>query len=179
MKETPASVGRGIWLVALGRAEGIGCFRGTPSAFFTSLAPMLTFSVMAAALLAARGNRHAALVQLLTAPASVLAAPVASHFVAVRLEREPNWARYATAANWSQWVYLVLILAALSLGKAGLVMAPFVVIYAIWVQLFLARAALALGWGRAVLVVLAVMAANGVFVLGPAYLVSLFARPGG
>jgi len=183
MIERPASVGRGIWLVAQGRPEGIGCFRGTARAFFTSLIPMLAFAIMAAAILLARGKQHEAAAQLLSAPASVLAGPLASHFVAVRLGREANWARYATAANWSQWGYLMLILIALALWTGGFALAPIVLlavlIYAIWLQLFLARSALALDWPRAALVVLAVVAANFVFVLTPTLLVSLLTRAGG
>jgi len=183
MIERPASVGRGIWLVAQGRTEGIGCFRGTARAFITTLVPMVSLAMVASVWLLMLDKRHDAAAQLLSAPAAVLAGPVASHFVAVRLGREANWARYATAANWLQWFYLMLVLLALALWTTGFILAPIVglavLVYAIWLQLFLARSALALDWPRAVLVVLAVAAANFVFVFVPTLLVALITRLGG
>jgi hypothetical protein len=186
MKERAASVGRGIFLVALGRPEGIGCFRGTARAFFASLVPMLGFAVAAAALLLANGERHQALVALLSTSAAVLAGPVASHFIAVRLGREVNWARYATASNWFVCLIFLLCEVVIALWASGMVglaaggvLTLAALVYALWVQVCLTRHALALDWLRAALVVSVVAAANFVFVLVPAVLVALMSRPGG
>jgi hypothetical protein len=170
----PESVGRGLWLVMTGKPEGIACFRGTARAFFVSLTPMLGFSLMAVMLLWQHGQRHNALEQLLSTPVGILAAPVVSHFLSLRFDREARWARYATAVNWCQWGYLPLFLVVMTLWTAGSAIAPMlaliVVVYAVWMQLFLARYGLALEWPRAIAVVAAVVIANFLLVLVPSLL---------
>lgn len=169
----------GVFLLARGRAEGMGHFPATPSAFLRSLAPLVVVSL----LMPSAGDLHDVLAGRASAVCALLAQPVLSHAAARFWGREAGWLRYAVAGNWCQWllpalfaVLLVVADVALQAGFSGGRLARLLLLglgaYGLWLQWFLARAGLGLGgWGAAALVVWVTLG-TAVLALGPGLLLS-------
>ena len=168
----------GITRLARGRADGFDHFGATREAFLASLAPLVAFPLVGAALMLLGGGGRNALSDLLATLCALLAPPVLSFEVARLWGREAAWLRYATAFNWCQWVIPVMasvllvaggILAGLGLPR-GFVSAGVVfglVGYGLWLHWFVARHGLGLSGLRAVAMVLGVNLATVALVLGP------------
>ena len=184
------NIARGVFLLARGKAEGLGQFAPTRQAFLASLAPMLAFPLVGflLVLLASATPSTPAgagaigplegFTDLIGTLCAVLAPPVLSFELARRWQREALWLRYATALDWVQWVIPVLIsvlligvyplLAAtlsarVALGLVGLA----IVGYALWLHWFVARHGLMLSPGRAALLVFLVNLGTALLAFGP------------
>ncbi len=164
--------------LALGRGEGIRRFGDTPQAFLASLAPLVAFPLVGAAILLLSGGGGGAVTTLLLTLVAQLAPALLSHALAVRWGREAEWLRYATAFNWCQWaipvmafLLLVLLQFALGAGMPDSVAATLLVFalagYGIWLHWVIARHGLNLPKGRAALLVVLVNAGTLVLVMGP------------
>jgi hypothetical protein len=180
------SVLLGMFRVARGRADGIGCFGGTPQSFLSSLAPLVAFPIVGAVLgLFTEGPRRA-LTGLAMTLCALLTPAVLSWEVARRWDRARAWYRFATAFNWCEWILPVVaclallpvsvaVTAGLTESAASLMLVAFLGGYGLWLHWFLARKALALSGLRAVVLVLIVNAGTVAAVMIP----SLLARENG
>jgi hypothetical protein len=168
----------GVLLLARGRAEGFRQFGDSAQAFLSSLAPLVAFPLVGAALLLVDGVGLPALSDFLGTICALLVPPVLSQALAQAWGRDAAWLRYATAFNWCQWAVplaaaacLLLVPVAEQLGLPPMAAAraavAAVVGYALWLQWFLARRGLALGVGRAAALVLMVNAGTALLALGP------------
>jgi len=171
------NIARGVFLLARGKAEGLGQFPPTRQAFLASLAPMGSAVPSTPAGAGAIGPLEG-FTDLIGTLCAVLAPPVLSFELARRWQREALWLRYATALDWVQWVIPVLIsvlligvyplLAAtlsarVALGLVGLA----IVGYALWLHWFVARHGLMLSPGRAALLVFLVNLGTALLAFGP------------
>jgi hypothetical protein len=172
------SILRGILLLASGRAEGLRQFGDTPPAFLASLAPLIAFPLVGAALMLAQGDAVPAATAFLSTLCALLAPPVLSYELARLWHREQQWLRFATAFNWCQWA--IPVLAAMLLivvypglaeaagpGTAEIIVIAAIAFYALWLHWFLARHALVISVYRAALLVLLVNLGTLIVVLGP------------
>lgn len=181
MSEPPRprqSIMLGILRVARGRADGIGCFGATSQSFLASLAPLIAFPLVGAALgLFTEGPRRA-LTSLAMTICALLTPAVLSFELARFWHRSDAWLRFATAFNWCEWtlpVIACLVMVPLSIAinvgldqtAASLLLIGCLGVYGLWLHWFLARKALGLSGGRAVLLVLAVNLATVAAVMGP------------
>lgn len=167
--------------LALGRAAGIARFGNTSMAFLASLAPLIAFPLVGAALASVRvGPVQAATMLLLTVVAQ-LAPAVLSNVLAERWDRGSNWLRYATAFNWCQWTIPVVVVlfslmlelaeaGGLSEGAANTLLVLGLAAFGIFLHWVIARHGLALQAGRALLLVVLVNSGTAALVLGPAWL---------
>lgn len=153
----------GALMLGLGRREGIALFGNTAAAFLASLAPLLAFALVGAGLMLAGGAGRDAAAMLGSAVVTLLGPAVLSHAVATRWGREEQWARYATAMNWCQWlqiigVVIMLVLLGGQMGVRDLIETTVlsVGLYGLWLNWMVARAGLDLTRGRAALLVLLV-----------------------
>ncbi|HWA80996.1 MAG TPA: hypothetical protein VG848_11885 [Acetobacteraceae bacterium] len=171
----------GIALIARGRPEGLTHFGDTPQSFLASLAPLVAFPLVGAALLALNGAVHAGMVSFLETLSVLLAQPVISELLAAAWGREKLWLRYATAFNWCQWVIPVLgslliviigVLVTLGMPSGWGMPALLGALggYGLWLQWFLAKHGLALGGWRAGILVLLVNLGTAALLLGPHFL---------
>ena len=171
----------GILRLARFDAGGLAQFGTTTQAFLASLAPLIAFPLVGAALMLLHGDGLDALAEFLATLCSLLAPPVLSHLLAAAWRREGDWLRYATAFNWCQWVIpmaaAVLLLSAGIMIWAGLPnrIAAFMalaglILYALVLHWFIARVGLRLSKLRAVLLVLGVNLGTGALVLLPVLL---------
>jgi hypothetical protein len=170
-------------LIARGRAEGLNCFRDSPRAFLSSLAPGLGIMVAAVAAGLANGAGASALGEIPGTLCVLLAPSVLSYELARFWGREAFWNRYIVAFNWCQWLLPVLgflLIAGLTLVRLGgisgqgaiRILLVCLAVYALWLNWFLARHGLALSAGRAAGLVAAVNLGTIAIVFGPAMLAS-------
>lgn len=176
-REAP-NVVQGLLRVGRFDASGLAQFGATKEAFLASLAPLIAFPLVGAALMLVRGDGLDALAEFLATLCVLLAPPVFSHLFAVIWHRQADWLRYATAFNWCQWLVplaaaALLVLAALLAG-AGLPSrtAAFVVLgglsaYALALHWFIARTGLRLSILRSTLLVVGVNLGTGLLVVIP------------
>lgn len=172
------SIVRGVLLLARGRAEGLLEFGSTPEAFGASLAPLIAFPLVAAALIAANGQPRLAAIAFLSRLCGVLVLAVITQGFAQLMKREALWLRAVTALNWVFWIlvpmavlagFVASVLAALGLGELRAEAVGLVLLgaYLLWLHWFVVRNALQLsGWTAAVLVVVTNVAI-GLLTLGP------------
>lgn len=184
---TPSpSVLIGILRIARGRADGIACFGASPRAFLSSLAPLLAFPIVGAALAVASDGPRRALTGLGMTLCALLMPAVLSFELARFWNRGSAWMRFATAFNWCEWILPVVaclallpvsvaVTAGLTESAASLMLVAFLGGYGLWLHWFLARKALALSGLRAVVLVLIVNAGTVAAVMIP----SLLARENG
>lgn len=181
MPQRRANLARGVMLLARGRPEGFAEIGDTTQAFLASLAPLIAFPLVGAALSLASGRVVGAIADFLATLCVLLAPAVISHWLARRWGREEAWLRFATAFNWCQWILpvlaaallvavSVLVAAGLPNEVAALLMLLGLVAYGLWLHWFLARRGLGLSTGRAVLMVLAINVGSALLVLAPALL---------
>ncbi len=153
--------------LALGRSQGITFFGDTPQAFLASLAPLIAFPLVGAAVLLLSGDIVTALTALALTAVAQLAPAVLSHVLALRWGREEDWLRYATAFNWCQWAipvaaFVLLIVMQVATGggmteeAAAKLLVVCLAIYGLWLHWIVARHGLDLSRGRAVLLVILV-----------------------
>jgi hypothetical protein len=172
------SVLLGILRVARGRADGIGCFGGTPQSFLASLAPLIAFPLVGAALAVVTDGPRRALTSLAMTVCALLTPAVLSFEVARRWGRGEAWLRFATAFNWCEWtlpVIACLVMVPLSVAinagmnetAASLLLVGSLGFYGLWLHWFLAHKALALSGFRAVLLVIVVNLGTVLAVMGP------------
>lgn len=175
---------RGVARVALFHEDGLALFDASPKGLLNALAPWLAFSLVAAALMAARLDAAVGLGDLLGSVIVLVAPPVLSHALARFWGREAGWLRYAVAFAWTQWVMppaLVLALtASFFLMSSGLpdplaqtVALVGLLVYALALNVFVAERALRLSRWRAVAMVVAVNVGAAVAVLAPRALAML------
>lgn len=171
----------GIARVAVGRADGVGCFGGTVQSFLASLAPLIAFPLVAAVFMLVREGWLGALSLMLVTLVAQLTPPVISYALARRWGREAEWLRYSTAYNWCYWalpliaaILMVVFAAATGAGLPQQLAAQAVIVgvgaYSLWLHWFLVRHALAMSRWRAVLLVATVNAGTLVLAIGPALL---------
>ncbi|WP_428485272.1 hypothetical protein [Rhodopila sp.] len=173
----------GMFRIARGRADGIGCFGGSVQSFLASLAPLIAFPLVGAALgLFTEGPRRA-LTGLAMTICGLLTPAVLSYELARFWKRTDAWFRFATAFNWCEWILpvaacvamlplSVAVNAGVTETVASLVLVGFLGAYGLWLHWFLARKALALSALRAVLLVLIVNTGTVAAVMVPSLLVS-------
>jgi hypothetical protein len=171
----------GILRVAIGRADGIGCFGSSPQAFMASLAPLVGLTIVGAVLgMFSDGPRHA-LTGFGMTLCALLAPAVLSYELARLWKRSDTWIRFATAFNWCEWILPVLLCLAmvpmsLFIGAgvdeatAGAAVVIGLGCYGFWLQWFLASKALSLSGVRAALFVVLVNFGTCLIVIGPAAL---------
>ncbi|WP_174502722.1 hypothetical protein [Acidiphilium sp. C61] len=151
---------RGIFRLALGRLDAFREFGNTPAAFSASIAPLIAFPMVGAALLAARGHWIYAAGLMLSRLCGVLIQPVIIERASQWLGRRDRWLITATALNWSIWVVFVLIplgmvvndiLLALGAGQVGALTLSggLIALYMLWLQGFVLRAGLQTSWWKA------------------------------
>jgi hypothetical protein len=152
---------RGLFLLARGKAEGVKEFGASPDNFTASLAPLIAFPLVGAAILAMEGDWKFALVSFFSRMCAVLLLPLMVHEFARRLGREALWWRAATALNWSFWMILPVLFIAAFLGallvQFGVVMqeAEYFVLgfaggYLLWYRWVIVKAGLGLSSAQAV-----------------------------
>lgn len=180
------SILRGIARIARGRADGVGCFAGTPQAFMASLAPLLAFPLVGAGMALFTEGPRRALTGLAVALCALLTPAVISYELARFWKRAEAWLRFATAFNWCEWILpfvACLVMVPLSIAiNAGMreavassALVACLVTYGLWLHWFLARKALGLSGRRAALLVLLVNLGTAVAVVGPHLLASQIA----
>ena len=161
------SVLRGILLIGRGRRAGLAEFGSSPDAFLASLAPLLAFPLVGAALMMVSGKPRAAAVSLLGTVIALLAPTVLSYEPAKWWKRQAYWTQYATALNWCQWlvpllagVLLILIYPPLAMAfgdeAAGYAVVGLLAGYGLWLHWFIARHGLAISRVRAAILVVLV-----------------------
>ncbi|MDD2876358.1 MAG: hypothetical protein PHT60_03915 [Acidiphilium sp.] len=159
------NVVRGLFRLAHGDAGGIREFGNTTRAFYASLAPLLAFPLVGAALFGLDGHWNLAIVMLLSRISGALIQPVATEFVAQRAKSSATWLMTSTALNWSIWLIfpLMLIGALVANGLTALglpqtlaivLAAGFIALYLLWFQWFVLRTGLRLNawWALAALI---------------------------
>jgi hypothetical protein len=172
------SVLLGIARLARFDRRGFAAFPNSRDGFLSSLAPLLGFALVGAAVKLIGGPGREALEELAATACALLSPPVLSHAFAQAWRREAPWLLYATAFNWCQWIIpiaasLVALVAALAnvLGLpgrvAGMVAISTLLSYALLLHWFLARYGLALSALRAVGVVLGTNVGTALVVLLP------------
>jgi hypothetical protein len=176
------SVLLGILRIARGRADGIDCFGANAQAFLSSLAPLLAFPVVGAAVALFNDGPRRALTGLAMTLCALLTPAVVSYELARFWQRGEAWTRFATAFNWCEWILPVLAVlimvplsAAISLGL-GEVATSMILLgclggYGLWLHWFLARNGLGLSRLRAVILVCVVNLGTAAAVMGPHLLV--------
>ena len=121
--------------------------------FTASLAPLIAFPLVGAAISALGGQWQLALIGLLSRLCAVLALPLITHEFARRTGRESLWLRTATALDWSFWMLIPLLFLAAFAGamlvEAGLAMgdAEYAALgimagYLLWYHWFIVRTGL-------------------------------------
>jgi hypothetical protein len=195
MKADPAGllrVGllRAVLQLACFDRRGFAGITASVDALLASLAPLIAFPLVGAAMSLLAGHPAAAVAEFLATLCALLVQLVVSELLAGWWRREAEWLRYATAYNWCQWLLPLAAAALLLLGHGALLLglpryatgvAAFAVfgLYALALQGFLAWRGLRLGLLRAAGMVLAVNIAVTVLVLIPAVLAQLLLVPGG
>ena len=181
MSEAPRSrqsIVLGILRTARGRADGIGCFGGTPQSFLSSLAPLLAFPLVGAALGLFTDGPRRALTDLAMTICALLTPAVLSFELARFWHRANAWLRFATACNWCEWTLpiiacLVMVPLSTAIGAglnetaASLILVTCLGVYGLWLHWFLARKALSLTALRAALLVVVVNLGTLVAVMTP------------
>jgi len=168
----------GMARLARGRVDGLEQFGDTPQAFLASLAPLLAFPIVGAALSLATEGVLRALATLFATVILQLAPAVLSHALARAWGREAQWLRYATAFNWCQWALplaaMALLIAqqfALRLGlprdAANQMLIVGLAAYGLWLNWLLARHGLSLSRGRAAGLVALTNLGTIVLAIGP------------
>ncbi|WP_298284288.1 hypothetical protein [Acidocella sp.] len=157
-------IARGLWRLAKGERAGILDFGAGLENFSASIAPLIAFPLVGAAVVAMQGAWQLGLISFLSRLAGVLVLPVLTFEFARLFGREHLWLRTATALNWSFWVMPpMLVLAAIAsvgleavglseLGAARVALC-IMVGYLLWFRWFTLRAGLGLGVWQALLVV--------------------------
>jgi hypothetical protein len=154
----------GLLKLARGDKAGIAEFGNSEPAFTASLAPLIAFPLVGAALTALSGDWKSAALGLLARLSAVLALPVITYEFAARTGHAGTWLRTATALNWSFWVIIPLLLLASFAGAglfvAGLPMHAVITVifgvlaaYLLWYHWIIVRAGLMLPAGQAALLV--------------------------
>jgi hypothetical protein len=173
-----SNIVRGVALLARGKRAGLDEFAATEPAFSASIAPLIAFPLVGAALIGVGGHPKLALVAFLARFCAVLAQPVITQAFARLWGREAAWLRLAVALNWSFWLALPLLLLAAFVGaaliQAGVAETIAVSIgiggagaYLLWYHWFVARAALGIDGWRTALLVITTNLALGALTLGP------------
>jgi hypothetical protein len=146
--------GLGLLLLAAGRKRGFRYFGSDTDAYLASLAPLVAFALVAAALLALQSPRDAATLFLLSI-CQVLAPAVIAHPLCRRWDRADRWALYANILNWSPFLFFIVLAVVLTMARAAVAAgtsadaaasAALLVFlgYMVWFQWFVARGALVL-----------------------------------
>ncbi len=173
----------GIFRIARGRADGVGCFGASSRSFLSSLAPLVALPLVGAAFGLIQDGFRPALTGLAMTVCALLTPAVVSYELARFWKRTDAWTRFATAFNWCEWILpvaacllmvplSVAIGAGLSESAASLVLLGCLGLYGIWLHWFLARKALGLSGLRAVALVFLVNLATAVVIMAPRLLVN-------
>jgi hypothetical protein len=173
----------GVSKIARGRANGLACFGSSGQTFLSSLAPLIAFPFVGAALGAFTDGPRQALTDLAMTLCALLTPAVLSYELARIWERTEEWPRFATAFNWCEWILPVLaclimlpLSVAITLGLtedvASFLLLGCLGVYGLWLHWFLARNALNLSRFRAAALVVLVNLGTTVVVLGPRLLVN-------
>ncbi len=169
---------RGLWLLARGKSAGIKEFGNSNDALTASLAPLIAFPLVGAAVTAFDGQPEQAVVAFLARLCAVLVVPVMTREFARRMGGEAFWLRTATALNWSFWMILPVLLAAAFAGallaEAGVpdidaeyIALALILLYLAWFQWFIIRAGLQVGVIAAAMLVVLNGIAIGLLSAGP------------
>jgi hypothetical protein len=156
-------------------------FGTTTQSFLASLAPLIAFPLVGAALVLVREGALPAFSLLCLTLIAQLAPPVLSHALAQYWGREREWLHYATAYNWCYWAIPVVATVLMTLFGTGMraglspeaaIQGFFVTLaaYSLWLHWFLARHGLALTRWRAALLVVLVNGGTLALVFGPGLL---------
>jgi hypothetical protein len=168
----------GMARLARGRVDGLAQFGDTPHAFLASLAPLLAFPIVGAALMLTTDGPIRALATLFATVVAQVAPAVLSHALARAWGRERQWLRYATAFNWCQWALPLAAMAllivqqfAIQLGlpeaAADQLLLVGLAAYGLWLNWLLARHGLNLSRGRAAGLVALTNLGTIVLAIGP------------
>jgi hypothetical protein len=156
--DTTRRSGLGLLLLAVGRKRGFTYFGSDTDAYLASLAPLVAFVLVAAAVLALQSPREAATLFLLSI-CQVLAPAVIAHPLCRRWDRADRWALYANILNWAQFLFFLVLPVVLALARAAVAAgapidatasAALLVFlgYVVWFHWFVARGALVLSRRR-------------------------------
>jgi hypothetical protein len=168
----------GLALLARGKAEGLTAFGNTADALTTSLAPLIAFPFVGAALLALNGQPEAAALAFLSRLCVVLAISAATYEFARLAGRDSLWLRTATALNWSFWILIPLLLIAGILGAvlvscnipelmAERLLMALMAAYMLWYNWFTVRHGLQIGRFQAIALVAITNGIIALLVLAP------------
>lgn len=174
----------GAFLLGTGRGRGIQRFSDTVQGFLASLAPLVAFPLVGAAIMLFSGGGTRALRIFLVTVLAQLVPPVVSHLLAVRWGKAAEWLRFATAFNWCQWmiplagfVFLLVLQAGagddVSEEAAAELLVSVLALYGLWLHWMVARHGLQLGRLRAAWLVFLVNAATMGVILLPRVLAQL------
>ncbi|MDE1907152.1 MAG: hypothetical protein KGH75_11960 [Rhodospirillales bacterium] len=169
---------RGLAKLARGDATGLAEFSGDKEAFSASLAPLIAFPLVGAAITSLSGDWQVALIGLLSRLCAVLALPLIVYESSKLFGKTSLWLRTATALNWCFWLVLPAIFLAALLGsilaqtglpliRAEKLVLGAVALYLLWNRWFVLKTGLQLNIWRALLVLAASLAATGLFAVLP------------
>jgi hypothetical protein len=156
---------RGLWRLAKGERAGIGEFGGELDHFYASLAPLIGIPLAVALLMALQGEWQLALFLFLSSLAGTLLLPVAVYEFARLFGREQYWLRTATALNWSIWMVVPALFAAIFISTitvecglaqefASALAMALTLLYLFWYRLFALSAGLGVRYWQAGLILL-------------------------
>ncbi len=155
---------RGLLRLALGQKSGIAEFGNTLDSLTASLAPLIAFPLVGAAVAILAGEWELAIIGFLARLCAVLAVQLLIHQFARLWDREALWLRAATALNWSFWLVIPAVIfaaiiaaiaaaAGLDLIHAKAVGLGLILGYMLWLLWFVPRAGLDLSIPRATMLV--------------------------
>ena len=169
---------RGLFRLARGDAGGVSEFGNTTRAFSASIAPLLAFPIVGAALFGIAGHWMLAGLMLASRICGVLLQPVITEFGARRANSSATWLMTSTALNWSVWLVFPLILIGilitnglitLGLSEPTAVGVSFasILLYMFWIQWFILRTGLRLSVLGALTLLIAMNVAIAVVYIAP------------
>lgn len=176
----PRTLVGGIARLAFFNRSGFVAVGHTRQAFLASLAPVVAFVLVGAAVQSLSGNWRLGLGSLLQSLVVVAGQPVLSHLIATRWGRQSQWLRYATAINWCQFAIPIVAMLFVTLALlAGSTLGPddrgvyavmgCILTYAVLLNGFIAWRGLDLPLWRAVLLVVLVTIGLGILVMVPEF----------
>jgi hypothetical protein len=171
----------GLFLLGVGRPQGLDQFGADADSYLNSLAPLLGMLIVIALLFALEAGALRGGLFFLIVFCNLLAPPVIGHGFARWWKRLDRWPLYANVLNWSWWLMVCLVALLLPLSRislstgvspmaAALLMLGVLTVYEAWFHWFIARHALQLSRLRALLVMLCVVFGTGVLLQVPIWI---------
>lgn len=171
-------IGRGLWLLVRGKTSGVNEFPSTVDGFSASLAPLIAFPLVGAALAAMNGDWADGATSFISRLCAVCMLPLIIHAVAKRSGREQMWLRTATILNWSFWVLVPLLVISVLLASFGIsfgipaehaeiLVLVLIGLYVLWLHWFIIKSGLEMSKWQAFGVLLVASLCTGLLSIGP------------